>query len=195
VTRIARLTPVISAASFAVALAVGTPAAAQSRPSSTGPYAEAALGGGGFVGNAGRYSAIGPSFGLRVGLDVWPWLSVGVAVGASIHEAKVPPPPEGEIYQLYTAIAEARVTVPIRRFAIFAHGGGGLGAISTNVLDKVGIVEPDQHVTPALSAGGGVEYQLQNRHYAFGLSGEYTMYPAFDAASAVSVRTFLRYTY
>ena len=63
------------------------------------------------------------------------------------------------------------------------------------MLTKVGTVAPDERFTPAMRAGGGLEYQLQNRHYAFGIDGEWTLYPAFDSTATVTARTFLRYTY
>ena len=65
--------------------------------------------------------------------------------------------------------------------------------ISTNVLDKVMVTEPDSHFGVAMSGGGGLAYHLQNRHFSLGLGGDYTMYPGFDASQAVTIRAFVRY--
>ncbi len=185
-----------AASAVVVAILAATAASARAdRPSSAGWYAEGALGGTAFIGDAANYSKTGPALGVRIGYDVFSWLSVGAHVTASTHEATVPPPPEGEFYQLYSTLAEGRVSVPIGPTALFAFGGGGLGIISSNVLDKVGVVAPGEHFTVAFRGGGGLEYQLQNRHYAFGIDGEWTTYPEFDAMSSVTVRTFIRYTY
>jgi hypothetical protein len=130
-----------------------------------------------------------------VGYDLFSWFGVGAHLTASTHEATVPPPPEGEYFQLYSAIAEARLGFRIERIRIFVQGGAGLGAISSNVLTKVGIVDPGETFTLALRAGGGLEYQLQNRHYAFGIDGEWSLYQAFDSTATATIRTFVRYTY
>lgn len=132
---------------------------------------------------------------MRLGYDLFSWLGVGAHLTASTHEATVPPPPEGEYFQLYSAVAEGRVGFRIGPIGVFAQGGAGFGYISSNVLSKVGIVEPGEQLTTAVRAGGGLEYQLQNRHYAFGLDGEWSLYPAFDSTAVATVRTFLRYTY
>jgi hypothetical protein len=185
----------LAAVGALLALMPASRAQAEPRPAATGLFAEASLGGTGFVGDAASYSQLGPSLGARLGIDLFPWLSVGAAIAASTHEATVPPPPEGELYQLYTATADAQLTLRQGWFAIFAHGGAGLGAVSSNVLQKVGVLEPDERYSLALSAGGGVEYQLQNRHFALGLACAYAALPSFDQTSTVSVRSFLRYTY
>jgi hypothetical protein len=183
------------ALAWVAGLALPGRAAGEPRPASTGLYAEASLGGAGFVGSAASYAKLGPSIGARLGIDVFPWLSLGGALAASTHEATVPPPPEGELYQLYTVAADAQLTLRWGWFAVFAHGGGGIGAMSSNILEKVGILEPDERYSLALSAGGGVEYQLQNRHFAVGLAAAYATFPAFEQTATVTIRSFLRYTY
>lgn len=171
------------------------PAVAFARPSSSGVYAEAGFGAADFLGDAGRYSQAGFSANLRAGYDLFSWLSVGARLGAQNHRALVPPPPENEYYQLYVVAAEARLSVPIGPMAIFADGGIGLAAMSTNVLAKVDVLDPGEQASIRFAAGGGVEYQLQNRHFALGLGGEFATMPAFSGASALSGRLYLRYTY
>ena len=71
----------------------------------------------------------------------------------------------------------------------------GLTLISTNVLAKVMILDPGEEFTLFFAAGGGVEYQLQNRHYALGVAGGWHTLPEFDQTQGVSGRAYLRYTY
>src|SRR5687768_18271271 len=55
--------------------------------------------------------------------------------------------------------------------SMFADGSLGLAWMSTNILSQVDLIGPGETWSPMLSAGGGLEYQLQNRHYAFGMAG------------------------
>jgi hypothetical protein len=160
----------------------------------SGYYAEAGIGTGFFLGDAGKYIAPGPSFALRSGYDLFSWLSVGGRFSAGMHEGDVPPPPEQEYLELVEGAAEARLTLRIRRVAIFAEGSLGLGYITTNLLDRVGVTSPDSYLSAAFGAGGGVDYHTQNRHFSFGLSGDYAVFPTFDGAQGISVRLYLRYT-
>lgn len=168
---------------------------ADARPTSVGYYAEAGLGATVFFGNGAKYAAPGPSLEIRMGYDLFSWLSVGAVLGLSTHEATVPPPPEGEYFQLYSGMADARVGIPVGRFHIFADAGLGLAGVSSNVLEQVDILEPGQSASFAIRAGGGIEYQLQNRHYAFGVGGQWMNMPNFASLQGVSARLYLRYTY
>ena len=180
----------------AIALLVGVGAgSAEARPASSGVYTEGGLGGTVFLGDAKNYSKTGLAFSGRVGYELFPWLSLGLSLGASTHEATVPPPPEGEYYQLYHAAGDARLGVLFGALGVFAEGGVGAAMVSTNILSKVQILDPDERFTLAFHAGGGFEYQLQNRHYAFGTAAEWMLMPQFAATQGVTVRAYLRYTY
>jgi hypothetical protein len=170
-------------------------AAAEPRHASTGFFSEAGAGPALFLLDAGSYSAMGPALDIRVGYDVLAWLSLGVHLGASIHEATVPPPPEREYYQLYHAGADLRLSRLFNRIGAFADARLGGSVISSNVLEKVAILEPGQRFSVSLAAGGGVEYQLENRHYAVGLAGQWMLMPDFDATQGITTRLYLRYTY
>lgn len=174
---------------------LGGAAARADRPAAKGFYAEAGMGATGHLGAARGWSTIGPTVGLRLGYDLFSWLSLGLATSAASHEATVPAPPVGEWYQLYQARADARLGVRIDAVALFAEGGAGAAYISSNVLGKVGVLDPGERFTLAVAGGGGLEYQLQNRHYAFGLAASYWMLPQFDALQGVEGRLYLRYTY
>jgi hypothetical protein len=183
-----------------VALAAGALAGlgaepAEARPASTGWYAEGGLGAVAFLPGANDDAAIGPAFNLRIGRDLVSWLSIGIDLAASSHEATVPPPPEGEWFQLYRGMGDVRIGGRFDRIAVFVEGGAGLALISSNVLDRVMITEPGENFTIAFQAGGGFEYQLENRHYAFGLAADGFLLPQFDALRGVDARIYLRYTY
>ncbi|MBK9031714.1 MAG: hypothetical protein IPL61_10385 [Myxococcales bacterium] len=185
-----RLAVVLVLAAAAVA-----PAVAHARPASKGVFAEVGLGGGGALAAKSAWVQPGPALALRLGTDLFSWFSVGVAAGSSTHAATVPAPPEGEYVQLYRARADARVTARLNAIALYVEGGAGAAMLSSNVLAKVGVQDPDERFSLLVAGGGGFEYQLQNRHYALGLGGEYWLAPGFDALSGVEVRAFLRYTY
>ena len=168
---------------------------AEARPASTGFYSEAGLGATGFLGAARNASEIGPALDLRIGYDLWSWLSLGVHLEASSHEATVPPPPEGEYYQLYRGFADGRLGFRVGAIAVFAEGGAGAAYVSSNILQRAQILDPAERFTLAFTAGGGAEYQLQNRHYAFGIGGAWWLMPEFDAMQGIDARLYLRYTY
>ncbi len=191
----AKASSIFAALFFASLAASIAPANAEPRPRSKGFYAEAGIGGRGYLADAGESSAIGPNASLHLGIDLFSWFSVGGQLGASSHEATVPAPPVGEYYQLYSAAGEARLSIPVGPLAVFADGRAGLAMVSTNILEKSAILDPGERFTLMFGGGGGLEYQLQNRHYAFGVAGSYTLLPAYDASSSVSARFFLRYTY
>jgi hypothetical protein len=169
--------------------------AAHARPASTGWYTEGGLGVVAFLPGASDDAAIGPALNLRIGRDLFSWLSFGISLAASSHEATVPAPPDGEWFQLYRGAGDLRLGGRFDRIALFIEGGAGLAMISSNVLGKVMITDPGENFTIAFHAGAGVEYQLENRHYAFGLAGNAFLLPQFDALRAIDARLYLRYTY
>lgn len=187
--------PAATLSLFVAALALGGSSPALARPASTGYFAEAGLGATAYVGSASDSSSVGPTLVMRVGRDLFSWLSVGIYAGASIHEATVPPPPEGEYYQLYRGGADARLGGRFDKIAIFVEGGAGAALISTNVLGKVMITEPGERFSLTFHGGAGAEYQVENRHYAFGLAVDGWLLTQFDAVTAVEGRLYLRYTY
>jgi hypothetical protein len=168
---------------------------ASARPASTGWFAEGGLGAVAFLSKASSDAKLGPALDIRIGRDLFPWLSVGVALAASSHEATVPPPPQGEWFQLYRGGGDARLTARFDRIAVFAEGSAGIAMISSNILGKVGITDPGEHFSIAFAAGAGIEYQLENRHYTVGLAADGILIPQFAAMRAIDTRLNLRYTY
>jgi len=182
------------------ALVVVTAATADARPASQGWYAEGGLGAVTFLPATSRQAAVGPAVGIRVGRDLFSFLSLGIQTSASSHEATVPAPPDGEWFQLYRASADLRIGGRIDRIALFLEGGAGAAMISSNILGKVMITEPDEEFTLMFQAGAGFEYQLENRHYAIGLGADWFFLPQFKPpsgapAQAIDSRLYLRYTY
>ncbi|MBA3540925.1 MAG: hypothetical protein H0T79_15035, partial [Deltaproteobacteria bacterium] len=119
------------------------------RPASSGWFAEGGLGAVGYLPSAAQHAAVGPSLDLRIGRDLFSWLSFGISLAASSHEATVPAPPVGEWFQLYRGGADVRLGGRIDRVALFVEGGLGGAVISSNVLGKVMITEPDENVSLA----------------------------------------------
>jgi len=169
------------------------PAAA--RPSSVGWFAEGGLGAVKFLSKASSNADLGPTVDVRVGRDLFSWLSLGISLAASSHQATVPPPPEGEWFQLYRAGGDARIGARFDRIAAFVEGGAGLAMISSNILSKVMITDPGERFSIAFHAGASVQYQLENRHYAFGLAADAFLLPQFASIRAIDSRLFLRYMY
>jgi hypothetical protein len=168
---------------------------AGARPASSGWYAEGGLGAVGFLPSHADDAEPGPALNVRIGRDLFTWLSLGVSLTASSHEATVPPPPEGEWFQLYRGCGDVRIGGRFDRIALFVEGGLGFSVISSNVLGKVMITEAGENFSITFQAGAGLEYQLENRHYALGLAADAFLMPQFDAMSAIDSRLYLRYTY
>lgn len=186
-----------AAALAAVAGVAGTAGVSAARPASSGWYTEGGLGAVAFLPSAAEHAAVGPGVNLRLGRDLFSWLSFGVSLAASSHEATLPAPPAGEWFQLYRGGAHLRLGGRVGRIAMFVEGGAGAALISSNILGArdVMITEPGETLSLAFQAGGGLEYQLENRHYAFGVAVDAFLLPQFSAIRALDTRLYLRYTY
>lgn len=170
-------------------------AGADGRPASSGWYAEGGLGAVAFLPSHASDAAVGPAMNIRLGRDLFSWLSIGISLAASSHQATVPPPPEGEWFQLYRGAGDARLGGRFERIALFVEGGAGIAVISSNVLGKVMVTDPGETFAVAFHGGAGFEYQLENRHYAIGLAVDAFLIPQFDKIKAIDSRLYLRYTY
>ena len=183
-----------SAIALTCLCAVGGAAHAD-RAASTGFFAEGGVGAVNFLPSVRRDADMGPALNLRVGRDLFSFLSLGVYVAASSHEASLPPPPEAQWFQLYRGGADARLGGRIDRIALFVEGGIGATMISSNVLQKAMVTDPGERFSVTFHAGGGLEYQLENRHYGVGVAADAFLAPQFKNMKAVESRLYLRYTY
>ncbi len=168
---------------------------AHARPASSGWYAEGGFGAVAVLPKHRDDVAVGPGLDVRIGRDLFSWLSLGISLAVSSHEATVPAPPEGEWFQLYRGGGDLRIGGRLDRIALFIEGGVGLAVISSNILDKVMVTEPGENFSIAFHGGVGFEYQLENRHYALGLGVDAFLLPQFDTMKALETRLYLRYTY
>ena len=168
---------------------------AQARPASTGFFAEGGLGAVAFLPPDSDHAAVGPGMTVRIGRDLFSWVSIGGYVAVSSHEATLPAPPDGDWFQLYRFGGDMRLGGRVNRVAFFVEGGVGGSLMSSNVLERVMTVEPGERFSITFHAGGGFEYQLENRHYALGLAVDAFYAPQFDQIKAIDSRLYLRYTY
>ncbi len=174
---------------------LGLTQTADARPASTGFYAEGGLGAVVFLPPDGKNAAVGPGMQLRIGRDLFSWVSIGAYVAVSSHEATVPAPPEGEWFQLYRGGGDLRLGGLAGSVAFFVEGGLGGSLLSSNVLERVMTVEPGERFSVTFHGGAGLEYQLVNRHYALGAAVDAFYAPQFDQIKAIESRLYLRYTY
>jgi len=165
------------------------------RTASTGFFTEGGLGAVTYLSKASKDVAAGPELTLRLGMDIFSFFSLGLYVAASSHEATLPMPPNGQWFQLYRGGADGRLGGRIERIALFLEGGVGAAMISSNVLESVMITTPGEHYSIMFHGGAGLEYQLENRHYAFGLGVDAFLVPQFATMKAIDSRLYLRYTY
>ena len=175
--------------------AAAEPSHPSAPPASVGYYAEAGMGATAFLGEAAPYAAVGPGLELGLGRDLTSWFSLGIQMAASTHGATVPPPPEGEYFQLYSAAADARLGFRFGRVGVFVDGRFGGSMMSSNILAKVDILEAGERFSLVYGGGAGVEYQTENRHYAVGLTGHWMSLPQFAGIQGIATRLYLRYTY
>src|SRR6185436_21086654 len=120
-----------------------------------GPFASGEVGALVYLGRAGRYADPGVAFGVRLGYDLFRWLAVQAHVLGASSNASTPPPTFGQSFQTYLYAGEVRLSLQIRRFALFAEGGAALAQVSTNVLEQVGVTH-GSNFTFAVVAGGGL---------------------------------------
>jgi hypothetical protein len=159
-----------------------------------GLYSEADVGARIFLGSAADDAAPGPAIGARLGYQPARWVGLGVLASASIHEATVPPPPEGEYFQLYHVGMDLRFRLRLGRVGLFAEASGGVAAISTNVLDAVEITRPTRHLSPYVLGGAGLEYHTRNPRFGLGVAADLAVHTDFAMTKTLGVRVYLRYT-
>jgi hypothetical protein len=159
-----------------------------------GFFAQGEIGALFFVGNTASYAAAGPSFGMRLGYDLFRFLALQLHVAGASHEATLPPPTSGQSLQSYLYAAEVRAQIQIRRVALSLDGGAGLAQLSSNVLDQVAVTNGTLY-SLAVVAGAGFDYHTLNRHFSLGLNVDYIWMQAFSDTHALAATAYLRYTH
>ncbi len=200
------MTPRAAQASITALLLASLAASAAAEPPAGGPklrtshfargiFTEGHIGATVFLGDTGKVTRPGPAFALRLGYDLFSWLSLYAHAQGSFHEATPPPPPENQHFQSYVTGAGLRLQLSIGRLGIFAHGSSGLLFFSSNVLDRTGITTPQVRSTFAFGGGGGLDWHTWNRHYSFGLTADYLLGPSLANTSALTTTLYLRYAH
>jgi fermentation-respiration switch protein FrsA (DUF1100 family) len=160
-----------------------------------GFYATGELGALAYVGgNAGKYAGPGAAFGLRLGYDIFRWLSVQAHIMGAAAESRLPGPSDNQSYQTLIYGAEARGQVQIRRVGLYAEAGAAAAQIASNVLDAAGVTA-GHRFSLAVVAGGGIDYHTLNRHFSFGAGADYLWLADFNKSSAISATAFFKYTH
>lgn len=178
----------------AIALCATSIGSASAGTKAHGFFSEAGLGGVGLL-KPKSTLAIGPTVTLRIGYDLFSWFSIGAIASLATQRSTLPAPPENEYQQLYRGGALARLGGQLGPVSLYLNGGVGAARVSTNLLERVGFIDPGQRNSVAFFAGAGLEYQLENRHYALGVGGDGWMFTQFNSATAIDARVYLRYTY
>jgi hypothetical protein len=158
-----------------------------------GPFASGEVGALVYVGRAGRYAEPGVAFGVRLGWDIARWIALQAHVLGASNDASTPPPTFGQSFQTYLYAGEVRLSLRIRRFALFAEGGAAVAQVSTNVLDQAGVTQ-GSNFTLAVVGGAGLDYHTLNRHFSVGLGADYIWFTTFNGGHALSFDVYLRYT-
>jgi hypothetical protein len=160
-----------------------------------GFYASGELGALVFLGRASRYAGAGPNFGVRLGYDITRWLAPQIHVSGASSDATLPPPTVGQSFQTFVYSGEVRLKLQIRRFALFAEGGAGIGQLSNNVLDQVRITTGGTLTSLAILAGLGLDYHTLNRHFSVGLGADWVYLEGFHNTHALTAQAYLKYTH
>lgn len=165
-----------------------------------GLHVRAELGGQGFVGGVGRIASAGPVAHLAVGYDLTQWFLLALDFGLGMHGSAAPPPPAASTFQTYTALAQARIGLPIgARALIWLSADGGVGKVSGDFLQAWGF---DRAGKLGLVYGGalGFDWHFLNPHHSIGLKAGGHVYPNLvasngETSTAVEATAYLKYVF
>jgi hypothetical protein len=139
------------------------------------------LGGQGFAGGIGRIASAGPSAHIAAGYEFTPWFLVALDFGLAMYGSDAPPPPAATAFQTYTALAQARLQLPLGlRTALWLSADGGAGVANGDFLQAWGYKDAGKI---CLVYGGalGFDWHLLNPHHSLGLKAAGHLYPNLDA--------------
>jgi hypothetical protein len=144
---------------------------------SRGLYLESHLGGRGFVGGLGKLSSPGLLARVDLGFELTSWLMLGGAVELSLHESNAPAPPASSNFQLFDALVQLRLQLPLSVRAMpFIAAEGGVDWSSGTLLAAYGV---DRARKIDLTYGGsvGFDWHLLSRHHSLGVLAGARLYP------------------
>ena len=166
-----------------------------------GWHVRAELGGQGFAGGIGRIAGAGPVAHVALGYELTHWFLLALDFGLGMHEGNAPPPPAASTFQTYTALAQARFTLPLgAQSALWLSADGGAGMLSGDFLQTWGFNRAGKI---GLVYGGalGFDWHFLNPHHSIGLKAAGHLYPNLVARNddersvAIEGTAYLKYVF
>ncbi|MEM9190180.1 MAG: hypothetical protein AAGF12_13430 [Myxococcota bacterium] len=165
-----------------------------------GFFLEGWVGGRGFVGGVGRFSAPGFFASVGMGFELFSFIMIRATFEASFHETNTPAPPSPTAFEIFGVTVEARLQANFNPYvAAFLQGEGGLMIVTGDVLRTFGFNDSE---SIGLMYGGsvGFDWHMKNRHHSLGLLGGARLYPnldSFDGETAIGIHgaAYLRYVF
>jgi len=165
-----------------------------------GLYVRAELGVQGFAYGIGRLATLGPVAHLALGYELASWFSLALDFGLGMHGTDAPPPPAATAFQTYTALLQARLTLPLSlRSALWLSLDGGAGLVSGNFFEAYGFDRADS-VGFVYGGGLGFDWHFMNPHHSIGLKAAGHLYPNLTAQNgersvAIEGTAYLKYVF
>ena len=165
-----------------------------------GLFLRAEIGGVGFAGGVGRISTPGPAARLALGYEFLHWIALSAEFGLAMHPTDAPAPPAATAFQIYTALLQLRLQLPLGlRSALWLSADGGGGVASGDFLQAWGYRNAGQI---GLVYGGslGFDWHFMNPHHSIGLRAGSHLFPNLDARNgeksvAIEGAAYLKYVF
>lgn len=165
-----------------------------------GFHVRAELGGVGFGGGVGRIATIGPAARIAFGYEFAPWIALSGEFGLAMHATNAPAPPAPTAFQVYTALLQLRLQLPLSvRTALWVSGDVGGGVASGDFLQAWGYRNAGDI---GLVYGGslGFDWHFLNPHHSIGLRAGSHLFPNLDARGgeksvAIEAALYLKYVF
>lgn len=165
-----------------------------------GWHVRAELGAQGFAYGVGRYASWGPVAHVALGYELNEWFLIAADFGLGMHGTNAPPPPAATTFQTYTALGQARFTLPLGlRAAVWLSADLGVGVMQGDILQVYGFRRAN---TLGLVYGGalGFDWHFLNPHHSLGVKAAGHLYPQLVAANdelslALEAAAYLKYVF
>lgn len=165
-----------------------------------GFHVRAELGVQGFAYGIGRLSTLGPVAHIALGYEFTSWFLLAADFGLGMHGTDAPPPPAATAFQTYTALLQARFTLPLSlRSALWLSLDGGGALVSGNFFEAYGFERADS-LGFAYGGGLGFDWHFLNPHHSIGLKAASHLYPNLIARNheqsvAIEGAAYLKYVF